>query len=235
MPRTGKSAGTPDPQGRHANCLRRHNLNLRGESMSIERISGAGAEAAGRTFPITPPSPSLSGRGPTAGRTAAPDGGFAGLLSDAGALPPPQPPSLPTALPGAASPTRPDTEETARLRNERDVYQAARDAEVRSRPQEPYPAIQIALPVNEAGYQPFVTADQQKLIDRITDGYIGKPAAEFLKMWDELHANGVSPEQLVQTATHFINSRGDIVPRDEAVKDPARSTATSTLWTLSEA
>ncbi|MFL7903574.1 hypothetical protein ACW7BJ_04400 [Azospirillum argentinense] len=182
-------------------------------------------------FPITQPSPSLVERGQAAGRTAAPDGGFAGLLSDAEAPPSPRP----TSLPGAAAPTRPDTEETARLRKERADYQAARDAEVRSRPQDPYPAIQIALPVNEAGYQPFVTADQQKLIDRITDGYIGKPAAEFLKMWDELHANGVSPEQLVQTATHFINDRGDIVPRDEATRSAARSTVASTLWTLSEA
>lgn len=147
---------------------------------------------------------------------------FADLLSDAGVAPP----SQPSQSSGA--------DEIARLRKERDDYQAKRDAEIRRRPQEPYPAIQIALPANEAGYQPFVTADQQKLIDSITDRYIGKSKLEFLKMWEELEANGVAPDQLARTATHFINDRGEIVDRDEASRTAARSHITGTAWTVSE-
>lgn len=174
------------------------------------------------SLPIAPPYLSAADRP----RPNLPSGtaasGFADLLSDAGVAPP----SQPSQSPGA--------DEIARLRKERDVYQAKRDVEIRRRPQEPYPAIQIALPVNEAGYQPFVTADQQKLIDSITDRYIGKSKLEFLKMWEELEANGVAPDQLARTASHVINDRGEIVGREEAGRAAARGHITGTAWTVSK-
>jgi len=173
-------------------------------------------------LPITQPPFSTVDRRPPNTRSDPAASGFAELLSDAGAAPPARP---------AQSP---GTDEIARLRKERDDYQARREAEIRSRPQEPYPAIQIALPVNEAGYQPFVTAGQQTLIDRITDRYIGKTGVEFLKMWDELEAHGVAPDQLVRTARHFINDRGEIVDREEATRAAAKAHVAGTVWTVSK-
>ncbi len=180
------------------------------------------------TLSVAPLSSAPSARPPSAGRSGPPDPAFARLLSEAGAAD-----AAPaTAAPPPAGPA--EAAEIARLREERAAYQEKRDAEVRSRPQEPYPAIQIALPVNAAGYQPFVTADQQKLIDSITDRYIGKSEAEFLKMWDELNANGVGPEQLARTAAYFINAEGDIVGRDVATRDTAMAAGGSAVWRASE-
>ena len=173
------------------------------------------------SLPITAPSLSAADRRRPNGHSGPAASGFADLLSDAGVAQA----SQPAQSPGA--------DEIARLRKERDDYQAKRDLEIRSRPQEPYPAIQIALPVNEAGYQPFVTADQQKLIDSITDRYIGKSKVEFLKMWEELEANGVAPDQLARTASHFINERGEIVGREEAGRAAARTHISGTAWTVS--
>ena len=178
---------------------------------------------------LSPPLSAPPGRKSAAGRSNGPEQPFAGLL-DADR------PADGGAASAMGADRRTDSAEIARLRREREAYQSQRDTEVRRRPQEPYAAIQIALPVNEAGYQPFVTADQQKMIDSITDRYIGKPNREFEKMWAELRANGLAPEQLVQTARHFINDAGDIVDRATATAGRSAEAAgrANTVWAASE-
>lgn len=85
-------------------------------------------------------------------------------------------PGFSTLLPeaGAAPPVppvlSPGMDEIARLRKDRDDCQAGRDAELRSRP--------------------------RKLIGSITDRRIGKPGAEFPRLWDGPEAHGVAPDQL---------------------------------------
>ncbi|WP_247877182.1 hypothetical protein [Azospirillum brasilense] len=118
------------------------------------------------------------------------------------------------------------------MQRELDAYKRQRDKVVQSRTSDP-PAFQMALPVNDRGYMPYVTADQQKLIDRITDSYLGRPEHEMEKMWAELRANGLTPEQLVRTATYFINLDGEVVTRAVATGSQRPAQNGSTVWTAS--
>lgn len=135
--------------------------------------------------------------------------------------------------PEAPSAERSGSEEIARMQKELEVYKRQRDKVVQDRTIDP-PAFQLALPVNDRGYMPFVTADQQKMMDRITDSYLGRPQREMEKMWEELRANGLTPEQLVRTATHFVNFDGEVVTRAEATTGGQRPAQHgSTAWTVS--
>ncbi|MFV3077851.1 hypothetical protein [Niveispirillum fermenti] len=132
-------------------------------------------------------------------------------------------------------PARVDTaarqkDEMAALKKERDAYDTQRHNEIRKREKEfeqthgrkygqegdPPLAYQMALPVNERGYQPFVSADQQKQIDAITDKY--RYQENFAPMWEELTAMGLNTDQLVKSAKYFISMDGRMATREEATK-----------------
>lgn len=118
------------------------------------------------------------------------------------------------------------------MQAELEAYKRQRDKIVQSRTTDP-PAFQMALPVNDRGYMPYVTADQQKLMDRITDSYLGRPGHEMERMWEELRANGLAPDQLVRTATYFINLNGEVVSRAVATGSQGSAQLGSTVWTAS--
>ncbi|TWA76917.1 hypothetical protein FBZ83_11759 [Azospirillum brasilense] len=175
----------------------------------------------------------ILGTHPTAGPAAVPDRSrtpgvgpstgapsFSDLLSANASDPP---------APSAASA---ESDEIARMQKELAAYKSERDKVVRNRTSDP-PAFQMALPVNDRGYMPYVTADQQKLMDRITDSYLGRPEHEMAKMWEELRANGLTPEQLVRTADYFINLDGEIVSRAVATGGQRSTQHGSTAWTAS--
>lgn len=121
-------------------------------------------------------------------------------------------------------------DEMAALKKEREAYDTQRHNEIRKREKEfeqthgrrygqegdPPLAYQMAIPVNERGYQPFVSADQQKTIDAITDKY--RYRENFTAMWEELTAMGVNPDQLVASAKYFISMDGRMATREEATK-----------------
>ncbi|WP_247895914.1 hypothetical protein [Azospirillum brasilense] len=161
---------------------------------------------------------------PSAGQTAdSPD--FSDLLS-ANASPSPTPMAAP------ASAERAESGAIARMQEELAAYKRERDKVVRNRTSDP-PAFQMALPVNDRGYMPYVTADQQKLMDRITDSYLGRPQHEMERMWDELRANGLTPEQLARTAAYFVNLDGEVVSRAVATGGQRTAQQGSTAWTAS--
>lgn len=130
-------------------------------------------------------------------------------------------------------PAKAEADDIARMEKDLADYRAGRDKVVQGRTMDP-PAFQMALPVNDRGYMPYVTADQQKQIDRITDGYLGRPAEEMERMWAELRANGLAPEQLARTAKYFINLEGEIVSRAVATEGQRSTTTASTAWSVSE-
>ncbi|MFC5359108.1 hypothetical protein [Azospirillum himalayense] len=138
----------------------------------------------------------------------------------------------PTPLAAPASAAQTGNDEIARMRKEMDAYKRERDKIVQNRTIDP-PAFQIALPVNDRGYMPYVTADQQKLMDRITDSYLGRPEHEMEKMWEELRANGLTPDQLARTAAYFVNLDGEIVSRAVATGSQRSARHGSTAWTAS--
>ena len=143
--------------------------------------------------------------------------------------------SAPAAAPTSAEQTgaeKAEAEEIARMQKELDEYKREREKVVRSRTMDP-PAFQLALPVNDRGYMPYVTADQQKLMDRITDSYLGRPEHEMEKMWEELRANGLTPDQLVRTAKYFVNFDGEVVSRAVATGSQRSTPPSSTAWTAS--
>ncbi|MFV3127896.1 hypothetical protein [Niveispirillum sp. KHB5.9] len=129
-----------------------------------------------------------------------------------------------------ADPAAQQKDEMAALKKEREAYDAQRNTEIRKREKEfeqtygrkygqdgdPPLAYQIALPVNERGYQPFVNADQQKQIDAITDKYIYRE--NLAPMWEELTSMGLNPDQLVKSAKYFISMDGRMATREEATK-----------------
>lgn len=150
-----------------------------------------------------------------------------------------QPPGSPTFsdllsanAPEAPSAERTESEEIARMQKELEAYKRQREKVVQGRTIDP-PAFQLALPVNDHGYMPYVTADQQKLMDRITDSYLGRPEHEMERMWEELKANGLTPEQLARTAKHFVNFDGEIVSRAVATGGQRPAQHGSTAWTAS--
>lgn len=164
------------------------------------------------------------GRIPGAGQSAG-SPNFSDLLSaNASASPPP------TAAPASAE--RAESDEIARMQKDPDAYRREREKVVQNRTIDP-PAFQIALPVNDRGYMPYVTADQQKLMDRITDSYLGRPEHEMERMWDELRANGLAPEQLARTAAYFVNFDGEVVSRAVATGGQKTAPHGSTAWTAS--
>lgn len=131
---------------------------------------------------------------------------------------------------GPVDPAARQKDEMADLKKERAAYDAQRGAEIARREQEfeqtygrkygqdgdPPLAYQIALPVNERGYQPFVSADQQKRIDAITDKYRNRE--NLAPMWEELTAMGLNPDQLAGSAKYFISMDGRMATREEATK-----------------
>ncbi|MGQ9367078.1 hypothetical protein [Azospirillum sp. ST 5-10] len=151
--------------------------------------------------------------------------GFADLMS-----------TVSEAADAAASPASPaaarEAEDIARMQRDLAAYKRERDKIVQGRTIDP-PATQMALPVNDLGYMPYVTADQQKLMDRITDSYLGRPQWEMEKMWRELEANGVTPDQLVRSAKYFINLDGEIVSRAVAMGGQRSAPSAGTAWTAS--
>ena len=162
----------------------------------------------------------MSGAGQPTGSTS-----FSDLLS-ANASEAPAPMTAPASTEPAES------EEIARLQKDLDAYKRQREKVVQSRTSDP-PAFQMALPVNDRGYMPYVTADQQKLMDRITDSYLGRPEHEMERMWEELRANGLTPEQLVRTATYFVNLDGEVVSRAVATGGQRSAQHGSTAWMAS--
>lgn len=165
---------------------------------------------------------------PVRGRTSGDDQptgatGFSDLLPDVAKAPDT------TAAPAEQT----EAEEIARMREELDAYRREREKVVQSRRMDP-PATQILLPVNARGYMPYVTADQQKRMDRITDSHLGRPEHEMAKMWEELRANGLHPDQLVRTAKYFVNLEGEIVSRAAATGTPRSVQKGSTVWTASD-
>ncbi|SMH60551.1 hypothetical protein [Azospirillum agricola] len=136
------------------------------------------------------------------------------------------------AAPDTAKPGAQEDETIARMQKELDAYKRERDEVVRNRTSVP-PAFQIALPATDQGYVPFVTPDQQALLDRITDRYIGRPQQDFEKMWEELDANGVGPQQLARTAKYFVGPDGDVVSRAVAMGGGPSTKPTSTAWMAS--
>lgn len=94
------------------------------------------------------------------------------------------------------------------------------------KPKEPTPYSGSAPPITSYqmisiglnGYLPVITDDVQQLVDSITSKYLGKPMDDDGKaMWDELAANGVSPEMITANAEYFYAPDGSIVPRSVAV------------------
>lgn len=164
-----------------------------------------------------PPQGGASGTGQPAETTSFPD-----LLPDVA--------KAPDAT--AAAPAQGEAEEIARMRTELEAYKRDRDKVVQGRKMDP-PAYQIALPVNDRGYMPYVTADQQKRMDRITDSYLGRPEHEMERMWEELRANGLHPDQLARTAKYFVNLEGEIVNRDVATGKQKPVQQGSTAWMAS--
>ncbi|WP_156927103.1 hypothetical protein [Azospirillum halopraeferens] len=134
--------------------------------------------------------------------------------------------------PPSASADRHDANEIARMEKDLATYRREREKVVQSRTTDP-PAFQLALPVNDRGYMPYVPADQLKLIDRIMDSYLGRPPHEMKMMWEELEANGLTPNQLARTAKHFINLKGEIVGRAEATGGAPSAAQGGTAWTAS--
>lgn len=164
-----------------------------------------------------PPQGRTSGAGQPAVST-----NFSDLLSDVSKAPDA------TATPAEQG----EADEIARMRTELDAYKRDRDKVEQGRRMDP-PAYQIALPVNDRGYMPYVTADQQTLMDRVTDSYLGRPEHEMEKMWEELKANGVHPEQRARTAKYFVNLEGEIVNRDIATGNQRSARQGSTAWMAS--
>lgn len=129
-----------------------------------------------------------------------------------------------------ADPAAQQKEEMAGLKKDRDAYDAQRQAEIRKRQFEfeqthgrkygqdgdPPLAFQMALPANERGYLPFVSADQQKQIDAITDKYLYRE--DLAPMWEELTAMGLNPDQLAKSAKYFVAMDGRIATKEEATK-----------------
>lgn len=114
-------------------------------------------------------------------------------------------------------------------KKEREIYDAQRHAEIDRRrddfrktygrdhgANDPPLGFQMALPVNERGYMPFVSADQQKMIDSITDRYLNRE--DITPMWEELSALGLNPQQLAKSAKYFTSLDGRIATREEATK-----------------
>lgn len=169
------------------------------------------------------------GRAPGTGQ-ASDSVNFSDLLPDVSKAP--DAAAAPAPVPTPAEQAETEAEEIARLREELDAYKRERDKVVQGRRMDP-PAYQIALPVNGNGYMPYVTADQQKRMDRITDSYLGRPEHEMEKMWEELRANGLHPDQLVRSAKYFINLEGEIVNRDVATGKQRPAQQGSTAWMAS--
>ncbi len=142
------------------------------------------------------------------------------------------PTQTPAAKAGGApvDPAAQQKEEMASLKKDRAAYDAQRTNEIGKRQQEfeqtygrkygqegdPPLAFQMAIPVNARGYQPFVTADQQKTIDGITDKY--RNQENLAPMWEELTAMGLNSDQLAKSAKYFISMDGRMVTREEATK-----------------
>lgn len=138
----------------------------------------------------------------------------------------------PTAKTGAApaDPAAQQKDEMAGLKKDRIAYDAQRHAEIAKREKEfeqthgrkygqegdPPLAFQMAIPVNERGYQPFVSADQQKAIDAVTDKY--RYQENLAPMWAELTAMGLNPDQLAKSAKYFVSMDGRMVTKEEATK-----------------
>lgn len=131
---------------------------------------------------------------------------------------------------GKVDPASLQKDEMSALKTQRDAYDQQRNAEIRKRENEfeqtygrkygqegdPPLAYQMAIPVNARGYQPFVSADQQRAIDAITDKY--RNQANLAPMWEELTAMGLNSDQLAKSAKYFISMDGRMATREEASK-----------------
>lgn len=83
-------------------------------------------------------------------------------------------------------------------------YLAERDAGYKAKNGDtPQNAVAVAMPVIPGLGVPFIKADQQRIIDGITEKYAGKK--DFSGMMDELFAAEVHPWQLAANAQFFIN------------------------------
>jgi hypothetical protein len=120
----------------------------------------------------------------------------------------------PTAGAPTASTTSPSSlrfaEEVERLRE----YRVEREAAFKQKYGDAIPdkMVAVAMPVNAQGQSPFVTADQQRLIDRVTDKYIGR--TDFSGLMEELTVLGVNPFQLAEGAEFYIGDGGQITDRE---------------------
>jgi hypothetical protein len=104
------------------------------------------------------------------------------------------------------------TYDLAEQRAKLDQYLAERDASVKAKyGDSPPDRIGVAMPMDVHGRTPFVNADQQKLIDEITDKYSDLGTLDGLV--EELEANGVHPEQIAANAQYFISPGGNFSDR----------------------
>jgi len=93
-------------------------------------------------------------------------------------------------------------------------YVEERDNEFRKKYGNTLPKIMyaVAYPESADGASCFVTADQQRIIDKITEKYYDQ--ADCSGLMEELAANNVHPNQIVANAKYFIQSDGQIVDKD---------------------
>lgn len=97
-------------------------------------------------------------------------------------------------------------DELARL----EAYRAERESEMKARYGDTPPdMVAVAMPVDARGYSPFVTADQQRLIDSVTDQYIGRK--DINGVMEKLRALGVHPHQIAASAQYWTAPGGVVV------------------------
>jgi hypothetical protein len=91
-------------------------------------------------------------------------------------------------------------------------YNSDRDAMVKAAfGDDPPSMVAVAMPVDKFGRTPFITADQQRLIDSVTDQYIGQD--NIAGLMDKLTRLGVNPDQIADNAQYFIGKGGQVTDR----------------------
>lgn len=75
----------------------------------------------------------------------------------------------------------------------------------------PSTMVAVAFPETEEGGSPFVTADQQRLIDSITEKYCNK--TDLTGLMEELANTNVHPSQIASNANYYIHKDGQIVDK----------------------
>jgi hypothetical protein len=155
-------------------------------------------------IPSSLPAPAASANTPYARSPGQPSG------ADPGIAAPPQDPA-----------DKSVADEIAEEKRKVAAYKAQhhRELEARRRNGEDVPDLMMALPVDKNGYMPFVTADQLKQIDAVAERYRGETDPKiFARMWDDLAALGLHPDQLARSAKFLVDMDGNVVTRAQATR-----------------